>query len=121
MTYKGKILAFCILIATAGTVLAQSNTATLNGIVLDPNKAPVVGAKVTAKSVATGQERTAETAADGTFTLTNLAAGKYDITVEAKGFARSVERGLALEVGTAATANFDLKVAGITEEVVVTG
>src|SRR5262249_47939988 len=38
-----------------------------------------------------------------------------------KGFARSVERGLALEVGTAATANFDLKVAGITEEVVVTG
>ena len=121
MTWKQLLLTLCLLLPFPILGLAQFSTATLNGIVLDPNKANVVGAKVTAKNTATGQERTAESGGDGSFIITTLPPGTYDVTVEAKGFARSVRKGLVLEVGSATTANFDLKVAGVTEEVVVTG
>ncbi len=119
-----RLLSLCVLIATvflfaANSTLGQVSTATLTGTVVDPQKSAVAGATVTAKEVATGLERTTQTSSDGSYTLTNLPAGTYDVTVEAKGFARSVVKGLALEVGRTASADISLTLAGGAEKVVV--
>ncbi len=119
-----RLLSLCVLIATvflfaANSTLGQVSTATLTGTVVDPQKSAVAGASVTAKENSTGLERTTQTSSDGSYTLTNLPAGTYDVTVEAKGFARSVVKGLALEVGRTASADISLTLAGGAEKVVV--
>lgn len=113
------VLAAAVFLFAANSALGQVSTATLNGTVVDQQKAAVAGATVTAKESATGLERSAQTNSDGSYTITNLPAGKYDVTVEAKGFARSVVKDLALEVGRVASADFTLSVAGTAEKVVV--
>ncbi len=116
--------AFCVQLGllfafTAISVLGQVSTATLSGTVVDQQKAAIARATVTAKDTATGQERSAQTNSDGNYTITNLSAGKYDVAVEAKAFARSVVKDLTLEVGRVSNADFTLNVAGAAEKVVV--
>jgi outer membrane receptor protein involved in Fe transport len=119
-----RMLPFCVLatavfLFAANSALGQVSTATLSGTVVDQQKAAVAGATVTAKESATGLERSAQTNSDGSYTITNLPAGKYNVAVEAKGFARSIVKDLALEVGRVADADFTLSVAGTAEKVVV--
>ncbi len=119
-----RILPFCALVTAvflfaANSTLGQVSTATLEGTVVDQQKAAVAGATVTARESATGLERSAQTNSDGSYTITNLPAGKYNVAVEAKGFARSIVKDLALEVGRVADADFTLSVAGTAEKVVV--
>jgi carboxypeptidase family protein len=102
-----RIFAFCVQLGllfafAAVSARSQVSTATLNGAVTDQQKAAIAGATVRARDGATGLERSVQTDSDGSYTITNLSAGKYDVTVEAKGFARSVVKDLALEVGRAA-------------------
>ena len=101
------------------STMGQVNTATLSGAVLDPQKAGVAGAKVTARAAANGLERSTEAGSDGSYTITNLEAGTYDVTAEAKGFSRSAVKGLVLEVGRTASLEFNLKLTGTAESVVV--
>jgi hypothetical protein len=54
---------------------------------LDRSGAAVVGAKVTARSHETGTERSATTSGDGSVRLTLLNIGKYEVQVDAQGFA----------------------------------
>jgi len=86
---------------------AQTFTATLSGRVLDPSGGVVVGAKVTARSVATNLERMATTGPEGTFVLALLPAGEYTLTAEAEGFKKEVRSGIVLQVGQ--QARLDLK------------
>jgi len=113
------VVSIAALFAFVASARGQVSTATLSGVVLDPQKAGVEGATVTAKEGATGAERTGKTGADGTYTITNLQAGAYDVTAEAKGFARSTVKGLILEVGRTANADFTLGLSGTSESVVV--
>jgi outer membrane receptor protein involved in Fe transport len=124
MRNAARLFAFCVQLGlfsalTAISVFGQVSTATLSGTVVDQQKAAVAGATVTARESATGLERSAQTNSDGSYTITNLPAGKYDVTVEAKGFARSVVKDLGLEVGRVADTDFTLSVAGTAEKVVV--
>jgi outer membrane receptor protein involved in Fe transport len=119
-----RFCAFCVLLGflfvwTATSALSQVSTATLSGTVIDPQKAAVAGATVGVKDTATGLERSVQTNSDGSYTITNLPASKYDVTVEAKGFARSVLKDLTLEVGRVGNADFTLSVAEATEKMVV--
>jgi Carboxypeptidase regulatory-like domain len=102
------------------TVSAQLPTATVNGMVTDPQGAAVVGAKVTITSKATGVSR--ETAADagGRYTVTGLPPGDYVVRVGASGFG-AAEFDLHLDVGSAKTVDMSLKVARAGETITVTG
>ncbi len=63
--------------------------ARLSGIVLDPDGAPVPGARVRAEAFMqfTLDDRTRETDAAGAFRIGGLAAGKYDLVADAPGHA----------------------------------
>src|SRR5262245_59675339 len=76
----------------AGVAEAQSTFGTMTGTVTDPSGAVVPGATVTVTNVRTQAVRTTVTAADGTYLLTNLDAGTYEITTSLSGFADGVQQ-----------------------------
>ncbi|HEX5885486.1 MAG TPA: TonB-dependent receptor, partial [Pyrinomonadaceae bacterium] len=75
-----------LIVTFAISALAQSNKGAIVGTVKDPNDALVANAQVKVTSVKTGEVRTADTSDDGTFTVTNLEPGAYNVTVEGTGF-----------------------------------
>ncbi|HEX6182293.1 MAG TPA: TonB-dependent receptor [Pyrinomonadaceae bacterium] len=98
----------------AGRQLAAS--ATLRGVVTDPNGAAIVGAQVTAVHAGTGTTREGQTDDEGLYTFPNLPPGAYNVRVSAKGFAEGT-KGVMLPVGQTASADISLGVAPVTEEV----
>src|SRR5271170_3011292 len=72
------------LLASAG--FAQGIYATLTGIVSDPTKAVVAGAKVTLTDDQSGSQRDTVTNNDGYFTFASVPVASYTLIIEAKGF-----------------------------------
>jgi len=93
--------------------------ARLTGTVTDNTGAVVVGAKVTARNVATGVVAEAATNESGVYLLPFLAPAEYEITSELRGFKKAVRSGVVLETATTRTLNFAMEVGGVTESVEV--
>src|SRR5215510_13279535 len=102
-------------------VYSQVTTGDFTGRVTDPQGKVVAGATVTATNTATGASRSGTTNEEGEYTITRLSPGRYDLSVEAKGFAKTVAKDLELNVGATMTQNFELKPGQISETVQVTG
>jgi hypothetical protein len=93
------------------SAFAQNNKGAIVGTVKDPNDALVAKAQVKVTSVKTGEVRTTDTTDDGTFTVTNLEPGPYNVTVEASGFQTvNIE---AVQVETNARQPLEVKFANI--------
>ena len=107
-----------ICLACASGASAQS-TATLQGIVTDPQGAIVSGARVTVRSQATGVERTAQTGEDGNYQIAALPPGVYTLEVQAQGFQTQTASGLTVEVARTVVQNFQLTVGSVSQTVTV--
>ncbi len=99
--------------------VAQYTTASLGGTVEDPSGAAVPGAELTIKSFETGLTKTATSGADGTFLFPSLPVGTYELTVEKRGFAAYVQKGITLALNQTATLVAKLQVGAPTQEVTV--
>ena len=100
---------------------AQAQTAgEITGQVLDPSKAAISNAAVTATNSATGAVRKAQTDSQGHYALTDLPVGTYSVTVEHEGFQQLTQTGVMLNVATTVTLNLTLTVGAVSQEVVVT-
>jgi hypothetical protein len=99
---------------------AQTTTASITGRVVDALGNVIPNARVTATDKGTGQTRSVVTDGDGEYSLTELTAGRYSVTVEAPSFSRALLEEIELNVGTRQTVNFDLKPGNVTETVEVT-
>jgi hypothetical protein len=102
-------------------VAAQSPTATITGIVRDPQGAVIPGVQVTATAAATQQKAAYTTNEDGLFSLRQLPIGQYVVEAEKTGFRRFVRRGLVLTTGQNLELDIALEVGAISESVTVTG
>jgi len=98
---------------------AQSQFATLSGIVRDPSGAAVSGAKVTVKNSASTETRETVTNDDGFFGVPTLPAGSYDVSVEKPGFQVWRGKNITLNGSDSRTIKIDLKVGAVTDSVVV--
>jgi hypothetical protein len=88
-----------ILWTACGASAQQSVTsATLSGIVSDPNGAVVPGATVIATNLDTNRRSLSETNSEGLFRFQSLAVGPYRLTATGPGFG-TYSRDLTLEVG----------------------
>src|ERR1700736_884082 len=74
-------------------------SAGLSGTVTDQTGARVPSARVTAKSVDLGTERTSVTDAAGRYELSSLSVGTYEIHVTKQGFSEEIRTGVHLVVG----------------------
>src|ERR1700736_4317 len=81
---------------------SQAETGNVSGTVTDPGGAVVSGAKVTVVNTGTGLTRNQTTSNTGTYTVTNLPPGDYQITVEGTGFS-PYKRKMQVTVGGRST------------------
>ena len=117
---KHWIIALFLFLTAATVAVAQLPTASVLGIVKDSSGAVVPDATLTARSSETGQTRTATAAADGSYRLSGLPVGAYEIRAEHAGFQPEVQSGLKLTVSQEAVVNFNLQVGAVEQAVQVT-
>ncbi len=113
LTIAGCYLLFAV------TAFAQSDRGTITGTVLDPAGAVVPSASIVAKNGATGQEYTVGSSSTGNYTLANLPAGTYELSVTASGFKKYIRPGLTVQVAETIRADVTLEVGGVNETVTV--
>lgn len=80
---------------------AQATTGVIRGVVTDSAGAPVVGAVVTVRNLATNFERTIATNSTGSFAATLLPVGTYEVNVRALGMTPFRRPALRVSLGQA--------------------
>jgi hypothetical protein len=95
-------------------------TATLRGIIYDPQGAVIPAATVIVTNPATGLSQTQNTDAAGTYQIQALTPAVYEVSVEAKGFRRAVAKNVILTVGLILTYDIHLTLGSLSEMVEVT-
>ena len=99
--------------------LAQQTLGSLNGTVVDPAGAAVVGATVTATNAAINVTASATTSGTGYFQIFNLPIGTYVVKVNRDGFEVTQLTSIPVQEARATTVNASLKVGKATESVTV--
>ena len=98
---------------------AQSPTARVVGIVTDETAAAVPGALVSVRNLSTGVRAEAQSNQTGIYNLLFLEPGRYELTVEAKGFRRYRRPSVAAETGQVVSLDVSLQVGEVTESLTV--
>jgi hypothetical protein len=109
----------CCLGVTAS--LAQSNLASISGIVTDPQNAVVPQATVTAANVETRVQTRFTTNSAGFYNLQNLPIGLYDLSVEHPGFRKYIREGITLTTGEQLGLDIKLELGSTGQSVTVSG
>ena len=103
---------------TAGAA-AQQGVAQLSGVIVDQQNRAVAGVLVRVRNQDTGTSRMTRSNPDGTYFMSGLPPGRYEIHASRAGFKRSEQSGVWLEVGRTTTSNVTLVVGPISESVEV--
>src|SRR5262249_5094400 len=114
-------LALCLCLLASGALAQTTGSATLRGVVKDPNGAIVAGATVTMKSLRTQSERKVKTNNDGNYAFTAIEPGAYDIKVEAAGFKTLSQTGVTISPAENRGIDMTLEIGQTSETVVVSG
>jgi hypothetical protein len=112
-------LALPFLLAVAAPVFAQSVNATLRGTVHDASGASIPGAVIVVTNTEKGEKRTTTTNSNGDFTVTQLPAQEYSISVSAPNFRTVVNDHFVLQVSQEARFDPVLSIGDVSENVEV--
>src|SRR5438045_8671055 len=93
----------CLLLT--GTALAQSDRGTIAGTVIDSSGAVVSGAPVTVRGVDTGNVYKTTSTGEGVYRISDIAIGRYDVTVDVQGFKSSVQKGVLAQISNVGRLN----------------
>jgi hypothetical protein len=104
---------------TASVFGQAVNNARMHGIVTDPSGAPIANATVEVRQTATGIVRSATTTANGSYVLTDLPVGAYELQVSASGFSAYDQTGIVLQVGENPEINARLRLGQVSSTVEV--
>jgi hypothetical protein len=104
----------------AGPAMAQQGTGELRGRVVDSQDAVLPGVTVMARNEASGMFREIITGPDGSFFMSALTPGTYEVTAQLGGFKKYQRKGIRVEVGKTQSVDVQLEVGGIEQQVTVT-
>lgn len=111
------VLALCLLMGRQ-ELFAQAGVASLSGLVTDPTRAVVSGARVVATNQDTEIARSTVTDSSGYYTFVSLPIGHYQLTVTQPGF-ESEKQALILDPSEKARQDFQLALQGTASTVQV--
>ena len=94
---------------------AQQGTTEVRGQVTDAQGGVLPGVTVTVRNQDTGMYRETVSNAEGTFFVSGIVPGMYQIEAELQGFKKYSRRDVRLEIGKTATADVRLDVGSLTE------
>ena len=107
-------------LAVAFAVFAQSDRGAITGAVADPVGAVVTNAAVEARNVETGVVYPVVTTATGNYTIGQLPAGAYEVSVSVPGFKKYNRTGIQVRVAQVLRVDVVLEVGAASESVTVT-
>jgi len=110
----------CLLLIGA-VVWAQDFRANIVGLVVDPSRAAIGSATVTATKEDSNVSRSTVTNSEGMYTLVGLDPGRYTVTITASGFTTVRRSGIVLQVAERLNLPITLEVGQVTESVTVVG
>jgi hypothetical protein len=119
----GKPLFFVLLCAvSAASIYGQNSasTAAVGGSVRDAAGQVIQGAVITLRELGTNQTRRATSEADGSYHISVLPVGTYEVRAESAGFAPYVNPQVTVAVGSTTTLDITLRPAGVNAEITVT-
>ncbi len=109
-----------ILVLSVALASAQTDTATITGLVTDSSGAAVAGASIQTVNQVNGLEYGTQSNATGNYVITAMPIGTYDLTATSDGFQTLFRANLTLNAGSRARVDVELQVGSITETVEVT-
>lgn len=104
-----------------GISMAQSTSAIVSGLVLDPSAKPIPGADVVMVNDDTGVHYPGATNGEGIYQIPNLPPGSYRLQVAKTGFKTLVKPDIVLRTEDALAINFTLPLGATIETVTVQG
>lgn len=123
MTFTGFMRSACRLLLMvfcfAVVATAQTETATISGLIVDGTGAVVPGAEVKLQSVDRGSATSATTNNTGIYIFASVHPGQYQLTVHKPGFKQVDFLGLIVNVQDHIEQNFRLQVGSVAESVTV--
>lgn len=105
------ILGFALLAFTP-TLVAQTTTGTVRGVVKDQNGVPVADAEISARNVTSGAVRTTPTRADGSYVMPGMVPAAYEFTVRKIGFTPQ-RRTVTVQIGATMSADFTVQAGAV--------
>ncbi|MEJ2244737.1 MAG: TonB-dependent receptor [Acidobacteriota bacterium] len=122
LNYGKKIPILAVAILTLLILPAQvfSQSASLSGTVQDTSEGYLPGVTITAVNVETGVETVTLANDSGAFSFPSLQPGTYEVSAELDGFQKSTKTNVSLGGNAQMRMNFELEVAGLSEEIEVT-
>jgi hypothetical protein len=108
-----------IFVFLAAAAVAQTNRGSISGTVTDPSTAVVPGAAVRVTNVGTNELRTTSTAANGTFSVSDLEPVEYRIEISAQGFKKEIVDNVKVDTASVATVNVKLETGSVDTKVTV--
>jgi hypothetical protein len=110
---------FVLFLLVGVPALAQTETATLSGVIQDPKGGAVPDVEVTATRIETGTVVTAKTNGAGIYFFTGLMPGHYHLMVRKPGFKEIAIKEFQLYVQDKLEQNFSLEIGSVSETVTV--
>jgi hypothetical protein len=121
MTLRVGRFVVVLLLALPASVWAQQGTTDLRGNLQDSQGGALPGVTVVVRNQNTGMFRETVSNNDGTYFVSGLVPGTYEISAELAGFKQFSRRDVPLEIGRTATVDIVLEVGALNEVVTVTG
>src|SRR5690348_6590239 len=95
---RGRVALLTFALCAMDVASAQTTTATLSGIVRDPQGGVIPNAVIAATQTETSQSRQTVSSNTGDYSLPNLPTGNYRITASAPGFKKIIIPSIELQV-----------------------
>ena len=108
----------CVLLICAGAY-AQGDRGTITGTVADASGAMIPNAPIEAKNLDTGAVYTAASSTTGNYTLAQMPAGTYQLSVSVSGFKQYLRTGVRVMVAQNLRIDVTLELGNIAETVTV--
>jgi len=117
---RALFIAALALVGFSPSTLAQQTLGAVNGTVTDSSGAVVQGVTVKAHALATNLEVSATSKADGSFSISDLPIGNYDVTFTKEGFQTAAYPQIIVQGNRTATVNAKLQPGKVSSTITVT-